>query len=361
MSAWKISIIGVAVSLALAAAPALARPARAPARTVCCRAPAGTVVEVELAEPVSTKVQKAGDAFALRLATPLVVDGRVLLRAGAPGAGEVVQSSGPGLGGKAAKLVLAARYLTTSRGRAPLEALQLSAAGRDNSTAASAVGLSGIAFGPLGFVGLAVRGGDVVFPKGARATAKLAYDVVLPSLGRAPRSVAAPPPESPEGVVVGAVDIPPPPPGQGQVVFFRRKSLLGTGQWFNVREDGNALGKLTNGAYFVQLATPGPHTYTAETEPELKDHLRLEVDPGETYFVEGTLTKGVVMGTADLSPSNREAFDKASKNLRLAPPPGDDQTAAPSDQAAAASSAAARDGDAADCPACATGGTPPPR
>jgi hypothetical protein len=134
-----------------------------------------------------------------------------------------------------------------------------------------------------------------------------------------------------EPTVVGSIDIPPPPPGEGQVVFFRKKSILGIVPWFNVREDGKALGKLTSGVYFVQVTTPGVHTYTATSEPEATDKLRIEVDPGETYFVEGTVNKGVVIGNADMSPSDRASFDTASKNLALAPPPTDDKM---TDQAA---------------------------
>jgi hypothetical protein len=125
--------------------------------------------------------------------------------------------------------------------------------------------------------------------------------------------------------VQGAIAIPAPPPGRGQVVFFRSKSLMGTGQWFNVREDGKALGKLVNGAYFIQVAEPGVHTYTAKTEPEFNDKLKLQVDPGETYFVEGVLTHGVIIGAADLTPSTAAAFNKAAKELKPAPPPGDDK------------------------------------
>jgi hypothetical protein len=102
----------------------------------------------------------------------------------------------------------------------------------------------------------------------------------------------------------------------GQVVFFRAHSLLGTGQWFNVRENGKALGKLTNGAYFVETVEPGLHTYTATEEPEFKDSLKLQIDPDHTYFVEGILTKGVVIGAADLTPSDRAAFDKAAGGLK---------------------------------------------
>jgi hypothetical protein len=293
--------------------------------------PAETVVEVELVNPVSTKVQKSGDTFALRLAAPLIVNGEIVLRAGAPGVGDVVESEKPGMGGKAAKLVLAARYLDQRHGRVPLQGLQLSAAGRDNSSAANVVGLTGIAFAPLGLIGLAVTGGDVVFPAGTSATAKVADDIVLPPRGRASRQALAAAarlsaPDASDDAMTGSIEVPPPPAGEGQVIFFRKKSLLGIGQWFNVRENGKALGKLSNGAYFVQITDRGLHTYTATMEPELKDHLTLQVDPGETYFVEGTFTKGLVVGAADISPSDRTTFDEASKNLKLASTPGDDKT-----------------------------------
>jgi hypothetical protein len=349
MNRLTVLIAGLGIAAALSAAPAFARPAHAPARASCCRAPAGTVVEVELVDPVSTKTQKTGDTFALRLAAPMVVNGQIVLRAGARGVGQVVEAARPGLGGKPAELVLAARYIERGRARVPLQGLRLAAAGHDNSKAAQVVGLSGIVFGPLGLVGMAVQGGNVDFPAGTRATARLASDVTLPALGRASHAMIAAAAVSTAGAVDAAtggwIEIPPPPAGSGQVVFFRRKSLLGTGQWFNVRENGKALGKLSNGAYFVEVATPGPHTYTATSEPELKDHLTLEVAPGESYFVEGTLTKGLVIGAADLSPSDRARFDEASKDLKLAAAPeaapsgapvaGTDATPAPADDVAA--------------------------
>jgi len=328
--AW---IVGLTTVLAVAAPPALARPPHVPVRKACCLVPAGTVVQVELRDPVSTKVKKPGDSFALRLSAPLIVNGRILLRAGTPGVGQVVESARPGIGGKPAELVLAARYLTRRRVRVPLEGLQLAAAGHDNSRAAQILGLSGFAFAPLGFAGLAVKGGDVVFAQGTSATAKLANDIVLPSLGAAPPDAAPPTAVALRAsvesgpVLAGATVIPPPPAGQGQVIFFRKKSLMATGQWFHVREGAKTIGKLSNGVYFVQITTPGTHTYSATFEPELKDKLTIEVDPGETYFVQGTTTVGVVVGAADLSPSNRAVFQKASKHLKPAAQPAAQQAA----------------------------------
>jgi hypothetical protein len=271
---------------------------------------------VQLAEPVSTRTHKTGDTFAIRLAEPVVVRGRILLPAGTTGVGVVTDAAKPGLGGKGGKLVLSARSLTGPGGTVlPLKGLQLSVNGKGRAKAATALGLGGIGFAPLGLAGIVMHGGDATLPAGAEATAKLAASATLRPLGKAPRGagrIAA------EPETAGPIPISAPAKGQGQVVFFRKKSLLGTGQWFNVREDGNALGKLTNGAWFVEAEPPGVHTFTAKTEPEFKDRLTLKIDAGETYFVEGVLTHGVVIGVADLTPSDRATFNEAAKDLKPA-------------------------------------------
>ncbi len=322
LRAW---VAGLGVLAALLAEPALARTAHSAHKThsqACCRAAAGTPVQIELAEPVSTQHQKTGDTFAVRLAAPLIVGDHILLREGTPGVGDVVEASKPGLGGKAAKLVLAARYLNAGDRRVPLEGLQLARAGRSSATAASAAGITGIVFAPLGFIGLAVHGGNVDFPQGESATARLASDVVLPSLGPAPPGAVA----AQEAAAAkdleshGSIEIPPPPPGKGQVVFFRKKSVLALGQWFKARENGKAICKLTSGSYCIHVTDPGTHDYTAKFEPEFKDHLTLQIASGETYYVEGTTSKALLLGAADLYPSDRDSFNLASKNLKPAPP-----------------------------------------
>lgn len=328
MKHWMAWASGVAALGTVCLGPADGRPTHeSPRAYACCRVPAGAVVEIALAEGVSTKTRKSGDSFALRLVGPLILDRQILAPAGTPGVGEVIQATRPGMGGKPAKLVLAARYLEVRGRRIPLSGLQLAASGKSNAMAAQAVGLSGIAFGPLGFIGLAVPGGNVDFPAGTSATAEIADEVMLPPLGPAPRGAANAELALRDPGDTGQIRIEPPPRGKGEVVFFRARTLIGTGQWFKVRENGAALGKLSNGAYFVRVTEPGVHTYTAKTEPEAKDQLKLEVDAGQTYFVEGDLTKGLAIGVPDIVPSDRAAFDKASKSLKLAPPP--DEESAP--------------------------------
>jgi hypothetical protein len=122
--------------------------------------------------------------------------------------------------------------------------------------------------------------------------------------------------------------------GKGQVVFFRRSALQGAAIWFKVRENGAELGKLTPGRYFVVTAEPGIHTYTAATENT--DKLRLEIEPGETYYVEGKISMGILIGRANLLPADQAAFEKVSAKLKpAAPPPEIHPSAAPTADAPA--------------------------
>ena len=302
----------------------------------CCRVPSGAKVRITLSEDVGTKTQRTGDTFRFALAAPVIVGARVVLRAGAPGVGEVIEASKPGFGGKAAKLVLAADYLEVKGRHIPLQGLQLAAAGKGNVGAATAIGAAGIVLGPVGLVGMAVQGGNVAFPAGTKAEASIAESVVLAPVGRATKAELAAARATGTAVdeagEADAIPIAPPPPGKGQIVFFRAHTLLGTAQWFNVREDGRVLGKLSNGAYFSEVVEPGEHTFTATEEPEFKDTLKLRVDPGQTYYVEGILTKGLVLSAADLTPSDRARFQGAAKGLK----PAEVATAAATDAPASA-------------------------
>ncbi|MEI9892060.1 MAG: DUF2846 domain-containing protein [Caulobacteraceae bacterium] len=230
-----------------------------------------------------------------------------------------MQSSGPGIGGKGAKLVVSAEYLNVPGGGVKLSGMQLTGTGKDHSMAANVLGLGGIAFAPIGVAGILMTGDHIEIPAGTAARARIAEQVILPPVAAAtsrdyadvsnmfgvqPRSR-------------GWLDVPRPPEGMGQVVFFRKKSMTGI-QWFSVREKGEALAKLNSGTYFIVALPPGEHEFTARSEPELKDHLTLKVDAGETYYVESVMTHGLVLGAADLTPSDKARFDTVSADLKPA-------------------------------------------
>jgi hypothetical protein len=122
-----------------------------------------------------------------------------------------------------------------------------------------------------------------------------------------PASVAAP------AVVQG--HIAPPPAGKGQVVFFRPSKFAGAAFGFKVREGSNELGKLRSGNYFVAEVEPGAHQYIVHSEA--KDILNMEVEAGETYYVEGTMTMGFMAGHPNLSPSDQATFDGMFAKLKL--------------------------------------------
>src|SRR5207253_9574068 len=92
-------------------------------------------------------------------------------------------------------------------------------------------------------------------------------------------------PAAPAAGSIGA-----PPEGKGQIVFYREKKFTGAAIRFKVREGETELGKLSNGVYFVVPVDPGTHTYTVHSEA--KDVLTLDVEPGETYYVKGSVSMG---------------------------------------------------------------------
>ncbi|AXA85363.1 hypothetical protein DCD74_12400 [Lysobacter oculi] len=119
--------------------------------------------------------------------------------------------------------------------------------------------------------------------------------------------------EAPATGTIGA-----PPEGKGQIVFFRPSKFTGGAIGFKVREGETELGKLRNGNYFVHAAEPGTHQYTVHSEA--KDILTLEVEAGETYYVQGSITMGIMAGRPNLSPSDQATFDGLVGKLKPSKP-----------------------------------------
>lgn len=140
---------------------------------------AGRPILIELAQEVSTKRQRRGDVFDIRLAEAIVLDGQTVIPAGATGRGEVVDASPGGIAGRPAKLILAARYLDYPGGRLAIRGFKMAATGRDN--ASLAIALSATPY--VGILALGISGGDVDYPAGTRAIAKVSMDSDLPDTG----------------------------------------------------------------------------------------------------------------------------------------------------------------------------------
>lgn len=153
-----------------AGTPAEPAAATAPATQppLCCTLPDGTLVELAIGEPLTSKTAQRGQRFKLLLAEPLRLGDTVVLPAGTEGVGEIIHADRARAAGKPGELLLAARFLQGPDGEIKLRGMKLGGSGKDRGNAAMGVAMG---LGPLGFL---VRGGQIEIPEGARAHAKLA-------------------------------------------------------------------------------------------------------------------------------------------------------------------------------------------
>jgi hypothetical protein len=171
-----------------AAAAPQAEAIAAPATTI--RIPAGTVVIVELAEALSSRTAQQEQLFGLRLAQPLIIDGREVAPAGALGGGEVIDAAHSAFGGRQGRLTISGRFVEIGGQRVRIRGMQLIAAGEDRAEQALGVSMVPV----VGMAAIFMHGGEVEIPAGARAGARIAVDVDIP-IGALPTASA---PEAPE-------------------------------------------------------------------------------------------------------------------------------------------------------------------
>ena len=100
----------------------------------------------------------------------------------------------------------------------------------------------------------------------------------------------------------------------GTVVFFREKKMMGMAISFKVRENGVELCKLGSGSFCTVQVPVGKHEYTTQTEA--KDTLNLEVESGETYYVQASISMGVMAGHGNMAPSTKEVFEGMKAKLK---------------------------------------------
>ena len=135
--------------------------------------PAKTVIEIEITQAISSKTSNFGDRFTLKLAAPVMIDGKTVLPAGLVGQGEVTHVGKTGRGGQSGELIVNARFLQCGDMQIPLGHFHRGAVGRDNTAAAFAVATV-VPFGQL-----LVSGHDVTIPAGTTGTAQINEDVAF--------------------------------------------------------------------------------------------------------------------------------------------------------------------------------------
>jgi hypothetical protein len=108
------------------------------------------------------------------------------------------------------------------------------------------------------------------------------------------------------------------PAGTATVIFYRPSKFIGGAVGFIVREGTTELGKLRSGKFFVLHVAPGKHTYVVHSEAS--DELTIDTDAGETYYIEGEIGIGVVVGRPHIKPSDQTSFEAIKGKLEEVPP-----------------------------------------
>ncbi len=150
----------------------------------CVVVPALMLVDIEIAAPLSSATSKDGDTFPIKLASPIIVGGRVVIPAGVTGMGQVVHAQKSGMGGGGGELLLAARYLEVNGRRLRLRSFNAARYGKNQTGAALATSYA------FGVFGLAVKGKNTEFAAGSVAEAKVAEAFEMP-LSELPQPTSA--------------------------------------------------------------------------------------------------------------------------------------------------------------------------
>lgn len=145
---------------------------------------------------------------------------------------------------------------------------------------------------------VALIGGAPAFAQDAAAPAATAPAVEAPAAA----------PETP------AVAAAPAATETGQVIFFRPGKLLGAALGCTVHNGDTQIARLGSGKYYAVSLKPGKHVFKVESES--KDLLTLEVEAGETYYVQCSIGMGAMVGRPNLSPSDKASYDKIAAKLK---------------------------------------------
>lgn len=163
--------------------------------------PALTPVEVEILADLGSNTSHSGDTFPLRLAKPVIINGKVVIPAGTPGEGEVLNARHNSIGGGSGMLMVVARRITVDGRSLRLRSTKFGETGDDKTDMVVATSFIPV----VGLFTFFTTGGEVKAPSGTHARAKTAEDFTLPAPpDPAPAPDAAPAPSSPAPAAAGA-------------------------------------------------------------------------------------------------------------------------------------------------------------
>jgi hypothetical protein len=110
----------------------------------------------------------------------------------------------------------------------------------------------------------------------------------------------------------------------GKIIFFRPSRLTGAVYTYHVvkvEADGDSTKEsprvcsLPNGRYCVYEAPAGIYNFNIRGPMAVnldQDRIRLEIEPGQTYYIEQTVRIGLITGGFRLTPSTQQEFERRS-------------------------------------------------
>lgn len=150
----------------------------------------------------------------------------------------------------------------------------------------------------------------------AEAPAEAPVEPAAPAEAAAPAETPAPAAPAAEA-----------PSEKAKIVFFRPWRLTGGAYTYHVVETGDdgkstketpREGSLPNGGAFILEEEPGIHNYNIRgpmADNRAEDRLRMEVEAGETYYVEMVFRMGVITSGFALVPATEPRFTESKADL----------------------------------------------
>jgi hypothetical protein len=222
------------------------------------------------------------------LVEPITEDGAVIIPAGTPGVGVVLDVQANGIAGRPGLVTAAARYLDFNGEHIGLEGMIAGGAGQNRALLSAAVG---------GLAGVLIRGQEFQIAAGSQVSVRLA--------GGSPEVAEA---------LEGLNPVPAPPPGKALVVFYQLAQMGTEFYTYGAAENGVTLARLRGNQYAVVQVDPGSHEFEVLAPMgggRTGVMLHQEIFEGQIIFIRHDRDF--------LSPGDEENLSR--RRLRLASPP----------------------------------------
>lgn len=104
---------------------------------------------------------------------------------------------------------------------------------------------------------------------------------------------------------------------KGLVYIYRPSKFVGGGVSYTVSAGDTPVIKLYNGGYYPYFSEPGEIEFWAKTET--KSSVTLDVKPGQTYYIKGTVGVGAFVGRPHLMIVEPSAAETEIAECKLIP------------------------------------------